>query len=280
MNIGVETITPDMARDILAVSSEHFRNRPINTRGITKGATAYANAMRQGLWNAENGETIKFDSDGILIDGWHRLEAVKMAGKPIQFLVVRGLQRNAFETIDVGTPRTLSDILYSDGCIRKYPKVISAGAKKIITYIIKGHLGNESLREHTPENCKKIILQHPLIEDAARHYSNASRRTVISQANFIATFVAVNEADQEKGAEFIKAIVYGENLKKNNPCLLLREQLTKLRISKKASVISQYHEGALVIKAWNYFYVGRRCGILRWGKEEAYPKFYGWNPTL
>ena len=280
MNIGIETITPDMARDILEVSRKHFQNRPLNTKGLMKGVTAYANAMRQGQWNEENGETIKFDIDGILIDGWHRIEAVKNSGKSVKFLVVRGLPRDAFETIDIGTPRSLSDILFSDGCVKKYPHIISAGAKRIITYIIKGHLGNVQLKEHNPENCKKIILQHPLIEEAARIYGNSKRRSVISQANFIATFVAVHEVDIEKGAKFIKNIIYGTGLNKNNPCYLLREQLINLRIAKKMSVISPLHEGALVIKAWNYFYADRQIGVLRHGSDGISPKFNGWNPSL
>ena len=85
ITFGIETITPQDAERILKESEKAFseaeggfkqRNRRRDT------VTAYAEDMAAGRWK-ENGETIKFDSEGRLIDGQHRLAAVVKANTPI-----------------------------------------------------------------------------------------------------------------------------------------------------------------------------------------------------
>jgi len=278
MQINQETITPDMARDILAASA-NFRNRPLMQKGIMRGVEAYASAMKENKWDCLNGETIKFDVNGTLIDGWHRLNAVVLAGVPVSFLVVRGLPTKCFETIDIGLTRKLSDMLYSSGIISKYPKQMAVGARKLITYIVKGTFGNDHLKEHTLENCKKIIDAHPLLEDAARFYGSSTTK-IISQGVFYVTYVAVKETDENKGDDFIYAVTKGAGLSEDNPCYWLREYLIRMRNMKGVGAISQYHEGALVVKAWNLFQAGKKCKLLRYNSKEDYPHFYGWNPIL
>lgn len=113
ITFGIETITPQDAERILKESEKAFseseggfkqRNRRKDT------VTAYAEDMAAGRWK-ENGETIKFDSEGRLIDGQHRLAAVVRANTPIQFFVVRGLDNSVMDTIDYGVKRSIENAL-------------------------------------------------------------------------------------------------------------------------------------------------------------------------
>lgn len=115
ITFGIETITPQDAERILKESASAFaemsvgggyRQRRINDRV----ANVYAKDIVEGRWK-ENGETIKFDTEGRLLDGQHRLAAVIKANRPVAFFVVRGLDNSVMDTIDYGYQRTLESAL-------------------------------------------------------------------------------------------------------------------------------------------------------------------------
>ena len=102
-----ETITPEMAKEMLAASQGNPRygnsTKMIDNRKVEK----LARDMRSGNWLETNG-TIGFDWNGHLIDGHHRLSAVVKSGKPQSFIVVRGLSPLASKVIDCGSSRSQS----------------------------------------------------------------------------------------------------------------------------------------------------------------------------
>lgn len=83
MKVDVETITPKMAE-------EYLKHNKINRTLKDKRVTSYANDMKDGAWQL-NGEAIRFNKSGDLIDGQHRLNAIIRANKPIQTVVMRGI---------------------------------------------------------------------------------------------------------------------------------------------------------------------------------------------
>lgn len=103
LHYSTEFITPQAAQEMLA---HNTMNRPANKTQVE----FYADTMKRGEWEL-NGETIKFAKDGTLLDGQHRLMAVVKANIPAPFVVVRGLDKEVFKTMDVGKKRTDGDIL-------------------------------------------------------------------------------------------------------------------------------------------------------------------------
>lgn len=80
-------------------------NRTINRNRVL----FYAKQMKEGKWQL-NGETIIFSDHNVLLNGYHRMNAVIEAGLSVEFLVVRGISEEAFRTIDTGKPRSTGDI--------------------------------------------------------------------------------------------------------------------------------------------------------------------------
>ena len=66
-------VTPHLASKWLQKNS---CNRPLSQNTVYR----YADAILSGEWKL-NGDTIRFDSNGTLIDGQHRLHACVKAGK-------------------------------------------------------------------------------------------------------------------------------------------------------------------------------------------------------
>lgn len=113
ITFGIETITPQEAERILKESAKAFADASggFKQRNIREATVnAYAEDIAAGRWK-ENGETIKFDTEGRLIDGQHRLSAVVKANVSCQFFVVRGLDNSVMDTIDYGMKRSIENAL-------------------------------------------------------------------------------------------------------------------------------------------------------------------------
>lgn len=108
--VKLTTITPKLALEMLGDRSENQRN----VRFYKVKILAALMAQGDDTWML-NGDSIKFDWNGSLIDGQHRLEAVVLSNATIQAYVVRGLAPEVFSTLDIGTPRNLGDVFRAAG---------------------------------------------------------------------------------------------------------------------------------------------------------------------
>lgn len=103
-------VTPDMARRWLLVN---FRNRPMSEDVVR----AYARDMASGRWQPTH-QGIAFNDRDQLIDGQHRLAAVKQFGRPVRMMVTFGLpaeiagtEMTTMDCVDRGRTRTVADQL-------------------------------------------------------------------------------------------------------------------------------------------------------------------------
>jgi len=106
MQTKVETITPTIAKYML---EKNIANRPIRWSHVEK----IAKEMLDGEWQVTH-QGIAFNESGFLIDGQHRLNAVILSGKPVTMAVTRDCEARAFDVIDRGVKRSLSDIIGED----------------------------------------------------------------------------------------------------------------------------------------------------------------------
>jgi hypothetical protein len=97
------TITPEYARELLKANGA---NRSLRKQLVR----TYANEMLAGRWRI-TGEAIQFGTDGRLLNGQHRLNAVVMADVPVTFLVIYGIDPDAQLVMDSGAKRTAGDAL-------------------------------------------------------------------------------------------------------------------------------------------------------------------------
>lgn len=124
MRINEITLTPAHAQELL------------DTMGANRRIADYyvaqmASDIREGRW-VDNGETIKTDHRGRLIDGQHRCAAVVRAGVAIPAILVGNLSERAQGTVDIGRTRTASNTLQIQGVSSAYQ--VAAIAKMVIQY--------------------------------------------------------------------------------------------------------------------------------------------------
>src|SRR6266536_433774 len=105
-----EDITPARAAELLRTSK---LNRSLNQNWVA----TLSRDMRSGHW-VETPQGLVLDEQGNLLDGQHRLNAVRRADMTVRFWVTKGVPAKMFRHLDGGRGRSMADRLgidrYSD----------------------------------------------------------------------------------------------------------------------------------------------------------------------
>ena len=109
VRVTLATINAD---DAVILLEQNTDNRKLRQAKIDE----YRRAMNRGDF-VFNGDSFRVSDKGVLLDGQHRLEALRSAeeGVTITVLIVEGLDPEARNTIDVGAPGTAANLLEFGG---------------------------------------------------------------------------------------------------------------------------------------------------------------------
>ena len=271
MTARLVLMTPEIA---LAWLKRNDANRAF-TRG---NARALAAEMERGYWK-ENGESFVFDTNGVLIDGQHRLQAVLNSGYEYLVPVVTGVTAEARPTVDTGIKRTAANNLKMAD--EPYASVLGA------TLLLWRGYQARNVRQMThpasvaPEDRVSIprILEYleewPGLREAARQSlalrpSGQGRALVpTSEAAMIWFAIVSSGASRERANEFLGSVLSGFNLAEDSPIIALRRRLidqlgSGLRMDKRTRI-------ALVLKTWQLWSTGKSRKVIRWEPTEPFP---------
>lgn len=256
----VRRIQPDEAAVILELRNN--RNRGLRKRD----ASNQSRDVESGNWQI-NGETVKFDWDGMLIDGQHRLEACVRAGKAIETVVITGLSPDSQETVDIGTRRTNGDRLAIKGVPN--PNIYAAIARRVWSWE-RGDRGFSSNFAPTPHELDEVIAKFPELAEATRIavevYADVPGipRPVIG-----ATYHVLSGIDKATADLFYSKLRTGAGLHEGHPILTLRNRIMKAHGSKdpmkRIVAFSQWVD--YVFRAWNAFVSGRDLARIQTGRD-------------
>lgn len=99
------TVTPELAMKWL--DETNTKNRKVRQAHVDN----MASDMLAGKWRGKNGEAIRFDTDGRLVDGQHRLYACIQAELPFDTLLVIGVDPEDYNSIGIGARKSFGDFL-------------------------------------------------------------------------------------------------------------------------------------------------------------------------
>jgi hypothetical protein len=258
---NIETITPRKAKQWLDEANVDNRNMR------NKRVSAYARDIANKNW-ALTGDAIRFNGDGTLIDGQHRLAGCVEAGKAFKSFVMRGLPSDAKFNIDTGAGRSFSDTLKYLG--HKRVAQLAATIRWNVQYERGALLARDQV---TVNELLAYLDEHPDIVDAVNavggnNHQFGSLHTIMSTLIFRTKRKMPGEANA-----FYAQILSGEGLKKESPVFALRRFLewNTLGTRKALPAVTQ----AIVIKAFNAWIEGREVKVLAFkpgGKNpEAFP---------
>lgn len=124
----------------------NVHNRPISEITVDK----YVDEILRGVWVPTN-SGIGFSEDGELVDGQHRLAAIKKSDCKVKILIVYGLPKLAQEKSDRHKKRTLAEVFWLSGVCGNKWQVQTA------TYIARRE---SPFRVPTDEEVKEAIFLH------------------------------------------------------------------------------------------------------------------------
>jgi hypothetical protein len=107
-DVAYVKVEPAIAQLLLDIHNK--KNRPMSMATIKK----YTHEMNQGMWR-DGVTTIQFSSEQNLLDGQHRLAAVRDSGKPAIFSFTFNHDPASFAVIDTGKKRSGADTLSVHG---------------------------------------------------------------------------------------------------------------------------------------------------------------------
>lgn len=241
-------IDPKTAEEIL--TTRNNGNRPPKPNKVQQ----FAADMTKSRWGV-TGDTIKFGTDGRLLDGQNRLSAAVRSGKSFRTHVVFGIDPSLFGRMDIGKPRNPADVLHIAGF--KYASTLAAAIRWA------------HLLDTDPYN--RETLQPDFVLDLARNkYRDIEPflkfgRDINKQFSHPAGQMAAliynfSKRDEVKAKDFVRAWQRGER----NGKYQIIDTMQALLHSQKANNNGRIHEltrAGIIIKAWNIFRAGQKGSL-------------------
>jgi hypothetical protein len=273
VKVATETITP--------VKAAEYLGKNANNRNLQANRVAgLAAAIRRGDW-VLNGEAIKFNGKGNLLDGQHRLAAIISANLPVETLVVRDAPNEALDTIDTGKTRNVGDVLKLRG--ESNGAHLASALRLLGQWKIGKPTNSNALIADgwSPQYAERLLREHPSVRDdvsvagamANRHAEAAFPSTITAFTMHLFGAISADARD-----DFFLGWVEDSS----GPLAVLRKTLVKDKMTaphaSSGRRIGRYAKLAFVIKAWNYWHDGVSPSRYIWRGNEAMPAPVGDGP--
>jgi len=264
MTVKIEIVTPRMAESFLKTND---KNRKLSKKIVRK----WTNSLQAEEWSL-NGESIKFDKRGHLIDGQHRLTAIAESDVPAPLVIVRGLETEAFHTIDIGKSRTSPDVLSSNGV--EGASWIAGGLVWVNKLTTQANLSTAGTEKLSPNNIMDYYLSHKRIEKYGPLARKLSRTKMANATSLMALFYLMDKKDARLGLKLRSGLE--ESFRKGELFDKMHQKIRRLASVQKASSYWEIRRRVgIIIKCWNAYRENKTSGFndidYRWENED-WPK--------
>ncbi len=254
MKTSIKKVSPAMAKKWL---EKNENNRNVSIRTVSR----YAKEMQNGGWKS-NGDPIRFDTDGNILDGQHRLLAIVKADKAAELLVVEDLPREVFDTIDIGKRRSAADCLGIIGT-DKSPQQVAAAIRAITLYERKGLYMSNTVNSQVEnrEITARFNIEPAMVTEIYNGLGFPMVKRLMTPSLAGAFFYLLGKKDADKRDEFFIILDSGNAGDARHPILVLRERLIRDRTGGTRPM--QNYMANLATMGWNAFREGRRIANIK-----------------
>lgn len=257
------TISPDRAAELL---EHNTLNRPLSESHVHR----IAGQIISGKW-CLNGDSIKVAKGGDVLDGQHRLWAIVESKKSVETVLVTGIEREAFSTIDtIRRSRSGGDTLALNGVERNRNQTATAlqwllrWQRKVI----------EDWRSPTNRiensDVEAAFEKHPKMVHAVERASACRRLGNVGILAFLYYIFA--SRDHDLAERMLNTLENPAGVGVNDPFYRLRAYFTSDHHENKDALYTI----AMAIKAANAATQGRTVQVLAWKNQgkaaEPFPK--------
>lgn len=271
-NAQIVVATPKLVDDLLKLNT---RNRNIKKAHLQW----IINALKDDKFHLTT-QAIGVSNKGVLMDGQHRLVAIKEAGyPPVELLLVTGLDEAARIYIDQGAKRSTADMLKI---------VLNKSISNKMAAIVNFHLMIKETKEefvYRSGGTRKPSLDD-IVEFMDRHFDRivmiVSSLGGIARAGALAAFLDYSlKYNHDDAIELGEQVKSGENLTKLMPAYKLRAYYTGLTKRRGYGSAGQLDDYKNTVSACLAHAKGEDVPVLRpsnsWGNIKMKPKNYPKN---
>ncbi len=260
VTVEIMRITPAIAQRML---SRNKRNRPLSETHVKNLSDSFlAGDM------ILNGEAIIFDIDEYLLNGQHRLSACIESKTPWDSIVIRGIDPEAFKTLDSGRKRSAADTLTMQG--ESHAANIAAAAQALIAFVDFGGAVRETTthaRKATPTAVDRVLAAHPKLRESV--YAMRKSKLYDNQNGYLLHYL-FSTVDARLAKDFVE-ILAGGHSDMGRPFVRLRETLI---LNGKRNDLRRAN-AAKAVKAFNAERRGERPKLLKFYNTEDFPTIDG-----
>lgn len=230
-------IGPPLARALLNRNQD---NRKVSDIIVE----SYSRDMKNDAWKF-NGEPVIVSSSGELNDGQHRCEAIIMADREVECLLVVGVERESRTTVNQGKVRTLGDFLSMRGHVDT--NVLGACANMVWQYKNHQMVRCKGRQRPTKSQLINFVEEHPGL-DHSMHIARRKGSYAVGGNSMLAAtnWLFSEKAGRNTADDFTIALIDGASLRIGNPILYARNRLVN-----ESKRLTQPERFELIIKAWN-----------------------------
>ena len=245
--------------DAMAMLEMNGANRPLNDQHVKR----IARQIADGKWKF-NGDTIKIAVSNDILDGQHRLWAIIEAKAAVETIVVRGIEPDAFATIDtLRKPRSGSDVLALLGASRQRSTI--SVALQWLTRWQRKCLETYRAPQNRVENSdiEQAYRDNPGIVRAAEA---TTRLRGLANPGIIAFFYFVlTNRNPDLAERMLHTLENPAGVGINDPFFRLRSYFTSDKARKDPLTTIVY-----LIKAANAAYENKEIKVLNWRNQGSF----------
>lgn len=256
-----EEITPEKALDMLLLN-DSGHNRP----KIEKDILLDVEQMKTKHWKQKNGDTLVISKSFKLLNGQHRLWSIYRSGISCIYLIVTGIDDDAFQYIDLQRRRNASHITSING-FQINANQLAYVVKAIILFknksIVKGNITEYDIHNYEVNNFQQNRHEMGLIAkdlDYAKHYWMTFNKNFFTAPQWaFAFYIFRSLPDKYKEAkEFMDRFADSNELKANNPIKIAHNYFTnefkhlpRNKLRNKGNKVDLTIKFKTLIAAWN-----------------------------
>jgi hypothetical protein len=252
-------INPEWAEAMLARNSGNRTLREATAR-------KYGHVMGEGRWQPHTAEAIKFDTNGVMRDGQHRLRGVIISGASVQFTVALGCDPKEADVYDQGITRSAADISHQHGV----PNANQAAALTALILRIERQDMASFDRLMITDKTDELYTGDELFDFAVKIGARCKRFGPPSSMALAYWTISHKTSRPDRLAPFWDGLITGADLPMGGPILRLRESLVgeDWGMGRDGCV----KRAAATILAWNAVLERRRPRHFAWDFSVKLPE--------
>lgn len=247
----IPQITTEMVSVDAAMAHQWLRHQNANRKLRPGRVSEFARDMLKRNWRV-TGEALKFDPEGSLLDGQHRLAAVLEAAEvepdiSVLMLVVRGVPREAQDVMDTNSRRTGADQFKIKGYANY--AALAAATKWSIVWERGALYADRDSRTVTHSDQLEFVQANPRLEEITALAAPKYKFIYMPLGFIITSWWVLDRIDDDQAQWFFDRLADGVNLPDLHPILALKNSLITLRMQKSNMPADVYM--SMVMRTWN-----------------------------